>query len=158
MAITAAFGLAYPLLRSLSDTKCALLHYDPVPSGSDLTELCRSEEALFLDLDRGRFSVEMELMTDGDIELGVEARFSLRFAADGRPDIPVGIGHSAHGEGPPPGGRFESRRLPSYHLKLVGSTGTYEFDLVPARVDFYSVFSEIVPLASRSVVIVKSTF
>ncbi len=158
-AITVPFCLAYPLLRSLPDTECALLHYDSVKGGSDSSELCRSEEAFFLDLDRVRFPVEMELVTEGEVELGKEARLSLSFSTDGGSRIYPWELATVHTE------KIHLLAVDStlqdyhhVHPRPVASTGVYLFTLTPRRSGPYTIFAEIVPLASRSVVITKSRF
>lgn len=157
--LTIVFAAVYPFVRSLPSTECAFLHYDKNANAVDGSLICGTNEATFLDLTRLSFPVSMELIHNGEAQPGKPAFFTLSFKTSGGKTLMPWELAIVHTE------KIHllvvDPSLEDYHHVHpvpVGDSGQYTFDLIPERSGAYHIYAEIVPLASKSVVVTKGVF
>jgi len=157
--ITVGFAALYPFLRSLPDTECAFLHYQYVGETDGETEFCSSDSAVFLDLTRLQYPVDMTLVANREPAVGKKSRFTLIMkTTSGRPiaidDLAVVHTRKMHLFVVDPS-------LSDYHHihpEPTGEPGFYTFSLTPNRAGVYKIFAEVVPFVSAAVVVGQSSF
>lgn len=155
---TIVFGGLFPLIRSLPNTECAFLHFEPVDKEVEGTEFCGTEDGgVFIDLKKLRFPVTLSLNNSSTPIEGKVATFDLELKTiQGRPLLfeDLAIVHTK---------RLHlfviHSSLEDYHHlhpEPTGIPGIYHSQFKPSKQGTYKIFAEMVPLRSASILIAKS--
>lgn len=154
---TCVFVGLYPLIRSLPNSQCAFLHFEPVGETAEGTEFCGTDDgAVFLDLKRLRFPILSSLNSSSAPTVGKSTQFYLELkTTQGRPitfeDLAVVHTKRLH--------LFVIHSsLDDYHHlhpEPDGIPGSYHFEFTPLKQGVYTIFAEMVPLRSASILIAK---
>lgn len=150
------FG-AYFVLRALPAAECGFLHYEEIVNAEGEIELCATNHAGFIDLTRFTYPIVAEMSTASPLQLGVEETVQLNLQTQGGMSIApheLAVTHTEKMHV-----MVIDPSLEDYHHvhpRAEGLDGDYQFDFVPSRAGKYRVFTEIVPLRSRSQAIALS--
>ncbi|WPJ95260.1 hypothetical protein SH580_17705 [Coraliomargarita algicola] len=150
------FG-AYFVLRALPAAQCGFLHYEEIVNADGEIELCATNHAGFIDLTRFSYPIVAEVKSDEPLVPGVKSTIDLSLETAG------GTGIAPH--------ELAVTHTKKMHVMVIdpsledyhhvhpsadGLSGSYQFDFTPTRTGKYRVFTEIVPLRSRSQAIALS--
>ncbi|MDQ8206851.1 hypothetical protein QEH52_04980 [Coraliomargarita sp. SDUM461003] len=150
------FG-AYFVLRALPAAQCGFLHYEEIVNAEGEIELCATNHAGFIDLTRFTYPIVTELSSDTALEPGVTAQVELNLQTQGGTNIApheLAVTHTEKMHV-----MVIDPSLEDYHHvhpRADGLNGRYQFDFKPTHGGAYRVFTEIVPLRSRSQAIALS--
>ena len=155
--ITAFFVGCFFTLRFLPDAQCGFLHYEEVTNEDGSIEFCATNHAGFLDLERIKYPLKMELVPNSPTKSGESLTVDLLLETSG------GTAIASH--------ELAKTHTKKMHLMLIDASfedyhhvhpnavdlnGRYRFSFLPKRPGSYRAFAEIVPLRTRRQMIATS--
>jgi hypothetical protein len=149
-AITAFFIAGFFMLRALPDAQCGFLHYEEVVHPDGTVEFCATNHAGFLDLERLKYPLQINLEASEAIEVGQSSTVILTLKTLGGTAIAPHELASTHTQQMHV--MLIDPSMQDYHHvhpEAVDLNGRYRFDFTPNRAGSYRVFTEIVPLRTR---------
>ena len=159
LVISAAFALAYVLIRNAPVEPCEVLHYGDYMNEDGVVENCGAEETAFFDMTRIRYPVEVKLQPQGELLPGQAATFDLYLydhTGQGIAYADIVVSHTE---------RIHLMAVDSsltdyqhLHPQPAGAPGHFQFELTPSKAGTYSVYLDFIPLLSQRRVLTKSTF
>ncbi|WP_309384335.1 hypothetical protein [Cerasicoccus frondis] len=153
--ITAAAVGLFAGLRSLPDTECGFLHYDPPVVDGDGIQYCGDDQPVFIEVASLQYPVKLKLSPERpNLRVGEPVKVLLEVSAkEGEPLAPMelAVTHTElmHVLVVDPG-REDYHHV---HPQPIGESGKWEFEFTPQRPGPYRVFAEFVPLRTQQVVI-----
>ncbi|MGZ0654300.1 hypothetical protein ACWPKO_18290 [Coraliomargarita sp. W4R53] len=156
-ALSVVFVGAYFVLRALPAAQCGFLHYEEIVNAEGEIELCATNHAGFIDLTRFTYPLVAKMSSESPLLQGSEAQVGLSL------ETPGGMGIAPH--------ELAVTHTEKMHVMVIdpsledyhhlhpepnGIGGDYQFNFKPTRSGNYRVFTEIVPLRSRSQAIALS--
>lgn len=157
--LTVGAVLIFAGLRHLPDAECGFLHYQSPQVNADGIEFCGDDAPTFLDLERLRFPVTMDVVVEPPVLEGEESYFRLQFtSSSGRVIQPheLAITHTQ-----PLHVMLVDPTLEDYHHihpEPLGASGQWGFAFTPARSGTYRMFAEFVPARTRQKIIIMEGF
>ncbi|HBO57043.1 MAG TPA: hypothetical protein DD622_01250 [Opitutae bacterium] len=157
LIITVFFVISFFLLRVLPDAQCGFLHYEEVTNEDGSIEFCATNHAGFLDLERIKYPLKMELVSSNANQSGKSVTVDLLLETSG------GTAIASHELAKTHTKKMHlmliDRSLEDYHHvhpDAVDLNGRYRFSFLPKRPGSYRAFAEIVPLRTRRQMIASS--
>lgn len=153
--ITAAAAGLFVGLRSLPDTECGFLHYDPPVVDGDGIEYCGDDQPVFIEVGSLQYPVDFKIKPDREeITTGELVKVVLEVSAKGGDPLApmdLAITHTElmHVLVVDPS-REDYHHV---HPEPIGESGQWEFTFTPNRPGAYQVFAEFVPNRTKQVVI-----
>lgn len=137
-------------LRSLPDTECAFLHYEPAEVTIDGVEFCGDDAPTFLDLSKLSFPVEMELSVPETLRVGQPIFAGLSLVNVSGVTIQPHELAITHTE--PLHLMVVDESLEDYHHihpEPMGPGGDWGFEFTPHKAGRYRLFAEFVPARTQ---------
>ncbi|WP_309399419.1 hypothetical protein [Cerasicoccus maritimus] len=150
----AAVGL-FVGLRSLPDSECGFLHYDPPVVDGDGIQYCGDDQPVFIEVGSLNYPVKLTLKPEREfLNVGEPVKVVLSVSAKGgEPLAPseLAVTHTElmHVLVVDPS-REDYHHV---HPQPIGESGQWEFTFTPNRPGPYQVFAEFVPSRTQQVVI-----
>ena len=158
IAITVVAVAAYYGLRHLPDTRCDFLHYELNAVTDAGVEFCETGPAGFLDMERLRYPLVLELTAASRLQIGQAVPMTLRvLQSGGTPLLPheLAVTHTR---------RLHllvvDSSLGDYqhiHPEPLGADGEWSWTFTPRKAGQYRVYAEMVPVRTRRKVVAVGT-